>query len=71
MMQHIQGTQCHQLQMNSLESKIASENPVRFVDAFAEYISLELVGFMVKTLKSEGVRVLTLKSFLKFICIVI
>jgi hypothetical protein len=57
--------------MSSLESKIASENPVQFIDAFVEYISLESVGFMVKTLKSEGVRVLTLKSFLKFICIVI
>jgi hypothetical protein len=38
-MQHVQGTQRHNLQMSSLEDKIASENPVRFVDAFLEYIS--------------------------------
>jgi hypothetical protein len=44
MMQHIQGTQRHQLQMSSLEDKILSENPVRFIDAFAEHISLESVG---------------------------
>jgi transposase len=54
MMQHIQGTQCHQLQMNSLESKIASENPVRFLDAFVEHISLESVGFAVQSLRSES-----------------
>jgi hypothetical protein len=46
-MQYIQGTQRYQLQMSSLESKIASENPVRFLDAFVEYISLKLVGFAV------------------------
>jgi hypothetical protein len=39
MMQHIQGTQRHQLQMSSLEDKIASENPVRFIDAFVEHVS--------------------------------
>jgi hypothetical protein len=38
-MQHIQGAQSYQLQMSSLEDKIASENPVRFVEAFVEYIS--------------------------------
>ena len=40
--------------MSSLEDKIASENPVLFVDAFVEHISLESVGFAVQTLKSEG-----------------
>jgi hypothetical protein len=43
MMQHIQGTQRHQLQMSSLEDKIASENPVRFVEAFVKNANFILV----------------------------
>jgi hypothetical protein len=38
-MQNIQGAQSHHLQIRSLEDKIASENPVRFIDAFVEHIS--------------------------------
>jgi hypothetical protein len=38
-MQHIQDTQRNQIKINKIEDKIASKNPVRFVDAFVEYIS--------------------------------
>jgi hypothetical protein len=38
-MQHIQDTQRNQIKINKIEDKIASENPIRFVDAFLEYIS--------------------------------
>jgi transposase len=65
MMQHIQGTQRHQLQMSSLEDKIGSENPVRFIDAFVEHISLESVGFAVQTVKSQGRPSFDTKVFLK------
>jgi hypothetical protein len=44
MTQHIQGTQRHQLQISSLEDKIASDNPVRFIDAFVEHISQQYIG---------------------------
>jgi hypothetical protein len=53
MMQHIQGTQRHQLQMSSLEDKIGIENPVRFIDAFVEHVSFYLVGFKVQTIENE------------------
>jgi hypothetical protein len=44
-MQHITGRSRHELQMSSLEYKIGIENPVRFVDAFVEHISLGSIGF--------------------------
>jgi len=53
-MQYIQVAHRHQLQMSSFEDKIGIENPVRFIDAFVEHISLESVGFTVQTVKSEG-----------------
>jgi hypothetical protein len=37
-MQHIQGISRHQLQMSSLEDKIAADNPIRFIDAFVNHI---------------------------------
>ena len=64
-MQHIQGTQRYQLQISSLEDKIGTENPIRFIDAFVEHISLEAVGFTVQTLKSEGRPSFDTKVFLK------
>ncbi len=33
-MQHIQGISRHQLQMSSLEDKISTDNPVRFIEAW-------------------------------------
>jgi hypothetical protein len=64
-MQHIQGTQRHNLKMSSLEDKMASENPVRFIDAFVEHILLEPVGFTVQTVKSEGLSCFDTKIFIK------
>jgi HJR/Mrr/RecB family endonuclease len=53
-MQHISGTSRQQLQISSLEDKIASDNPIRFIEVFVEHISLEALGFTVQTIKSEG-----------------
>jgi transposase len=65
MMQHITGISRQELQMSSLEDKISSDNPVRFIDAFVEHISLESVGFTVQTVKSEGRPSFDTKVFLK------
>ena len=64
-MQHISGISSQQLQISSLEDKIALENPVRFVEAFVENISLESLGFIVQTIKSEGRPSFQGKVFLK------
>ena len=53
-MQYIQGISRNQLQMASLEDKINTDNPVRFIDAFVSFIDLKKVGFEPKTLKTEG-----------------
>ena len=44
-MQHISGISRQQLQISSLEDKISLDNPVCFMEAFVEHISLELLGF--------------------------
>ena len=44
-MQHIAGLSRQQLQISILEDKIVLDNPVRFIEAFVEYISLEAVDF--------------------------
>ena len=44
-MQWIASLSRQQLQICSLEDKIALDNPVRFIEAFAEYISLEALDF--------------------------
>ena len=64
-MQHISGISHQQIQISSLEEKIALENPVRFVEAFVENISLESLGFRVQTIKSEGRPSFQGKVFLK------
>ena len=46
-MQHIQGVSRYQLQMISLEDKIAIDNSVRFIDAFVGVIDLSKIGFTV------------------------
>jgi len=53
-MQHITGISRQQLQISSLEDKITTDNPIRFIEAFVEIISLESVGFTIQTIKSEG-----------------
>jgi transposase len=64
-MQHITGISRHELQMSSLEDKIGTENPIRFIDAFTEHISLESLGFTTQTIKSEGRPSFNTKVFLK------
>ncbi|WP_189318538.1 hypothetical protein [Flavobacterium sp. LM5] len=53
-MQHIQGISRHQLQISSLEDTITLDNPVRFIEAFVEYLSLESLGFTSRIFKSKG-----------------
>jgi transposase len=53
-MQHIPGISRHQLRISSLEDAIASDNQVRFIDAFVTFVDLAKLGFEVKTLKKEG-----------------
>ena len=64
-MQHISGISRQQLQISSLEDKIASDNPVRFIDAFVENISLKALGFTAQTIKTEGRPSFDTKVFLK------
>lgn len=66
-MQHIQGISRNQLQMVSLEDKIAPDNAVRFIDAFVSVIDLKKLGFQPIILKTEGRRVSKQKCFLKSI----
>lgn len=53
------------MQIISLEDRISNENPVRFIDVFVEQISLESLGFLSKTIKSEGRPSFDSKVFLK------
>nr|WP_235819427.1 transposase [Flavobacterium oreochromis] len=64
-MQHIQGISRNQLHLSSLEDKITSDNPVRFIDAFVQYIDLQKVGFTPVVLKSEGRPSFKAEVFLK------
>lgn len=54
MMQHIHGISRSQLLFSSLEDCISKNNPVRFIDAFAENIDLQSLGFGLQLLKKEG-----------------
>jgi hypothetical protein len=51
MMQHITGIPRNQF---SLEDTILPENPVRFIDAFVEALSLQTLGFSVQTIKGKS-----------------
>ena len=64
-MQHIQGISRNQLQMGSLEDKITSDNPVRFIDAFVGLIDLKKIGFEPRVLKTEGRPSFKTEVFLK------
>jgi hypothetical protein len=55
------GIPCNQLFFSSLEDTILPENPVRFIDAFVEALSLQTLGFLFKPLKVA--LALILKSF--------
>ena len=53
-MNFIAGNDRHQLQFNTLDDRIAANNPVRFMDAFVDHIDLNKLRFAAKILKSEG-----------------
>jgi hypothetical protein len=61
-MQHTYRNPRNQMFFSSLEDTISLENPVRFIDAFVEALSLQTLGFSVQTIKREGRLVLILKS---------
>ena len=64
-MQYIQGTPRNQLLVSSLEEKIATDNPVRFIEAFVHHIDVLKVGFQPKVLKAEGRPGFKIELFLK------
>lgn len=64
-MNYITGQDRHQLEFVSLEDRISKDNTVRFIDAFVEEIDLNKLGFVVKTIKSEGRPAYDSKMFLK------
>lgn len=64
-MQHITGTPRNQMRFTSLEDSISQDNPVRFIEAFVEHISLQSLGFTTQTIKSEGRPSFDSKVFLK------
>ena len=47
-MQHIAGLSRQQLQISSLEQKIALDKSVRFIEVFVEHISLEVLFLQCK-----------------------
>jgi len=53
-MQQIAGIARQQLKISSLEYKITTDNPVRFIEAFVENMSLQALGFTAQTIKTEG-----------------
>jgi transposase len=65
MMQHITGIPRNQMVFSSLEDTILPENPVRFIDAFVEALSLHTLGFSIQTIKTEGRPSFNTKLFLK------
>jgi transposase len=50
---------------STLEDIILPESPVRFIDAFVEALSLQIVGFSVQTSKGVGLPSCDTKIFLK------
>ena len=64
-MQHITGIPRNQMRFTSLEDSISQENPVRFIEAFVENISLKTLGFSTQTIKTEGRPSFNSKVFLK------
>jgi hypothetical protein len=53
-MQHIQGISRNELQMSSLEDKIAPDNAVRFIDTFVSVIDLKNLVFASSILKKPS-----------------
>lgn len=53
-MQHIHPKNRNQIAFTSLEELIEIDNSVRFIDCFVDKLELNKLGFLVKTIKSEG-----------------
>ena len=53
-MQHIVPTNRLQVSFSSLEELVAADEPVRFLDAFAEKLDLSKLGFKTKVIQQEG-----------------
>lgn len=53
-MKYIQIQDRHQVQILSLDSLIAADNPVRVLDAFIDKLNLQAVGFHTRDERSEG-----------------
>jgi transposase len=64
-MQHITGISRQQMRLSSLEDTISSDNQVRFIDAFVDYIDISKLDFAIKTIKTEGRPSFNSKVFLK------
>ena len=64
-MQHIQGISRNQLQMGSLEDKISTDNPVRFIDAFVGFIDLKKVVFKSEILNHNILAVAKIRAPVK------
>ena len=64
-MEFIKGNNRDQLVFSTLEMQIEAENPIRFIDAFADHLDLSQLGFVVNTLKTEGRPSFESKLFLK------
>ena len=67
MMQSVAGLSRKQLQICSLEDKIALDNLVRFIEVFVDYISLEALGFTMQTIKTKWRPSFDIKLFLKIL----
>ena len=63
MMQHIAGLSRQQLQICSLEDKIALDNLVRFIKVFVEYISLEAFDFTAQKKRTLNPLAISSKNF--------
>lgn len=53
-MHYITSSDRHQISFGSLDEKISSDNPVRFIDHFVNSLDLDRLGYVYPKLKSEG-----------------
>jgi transposase len=64
-MQHITGISCQKMRFSSIKDTISTDNQLKFIDAFVEYIDISKLNFTTKTLKTEGRPSFNSKVFLK------
>jgi len=55
-MKTIQGTSRHQMQFSSLEDLVATDNPVRILDAFAEKLDLQKLGIAQRSVNRKQIK---------------